>query len=304
MKKTSSLRRKIFKTLKYFEVDIYKPFMKRFKTKKLYEKSLRNYESLKQYVDARTLKPATGKLRELQMKYCEFSKEICDFIEKELNIKPILYYGSLLGAERHKGFIPWDDDIDFVLFREDYEKLIEYIKENMVFLESNCSIDNILKQYPNKLIGIHNFDMVKIIKGTDKNNNVQIDFFAMDFFDDDYSFEEYKEYHEYLRENLFFMKKHSVKKEFVRNEVKNNKKIVKKSNKIFYGTDNRTIYVPWQFNNAKDFFSYDDFFPLKKIKFEDIELYAPNNHIKLLEQMYGKDWESIPNTVTPTHGKV
>lgn len=57
--------------------------------------------------------------------------EIC----RENNLNYSIYYGSLIGVERHSGFIPWDDDIDIVMLRPDYNKLLTILaqKKDSVF---------------------------------------------------------------------------------------------------------------------------------------------------------------------------
>ncbi len=56
-----------------------------------------------------------------------FFDEIC----KRNNLTYYLGYGSLLGAIRHKGFIPWDDDVDVIMLQKDYLKFHKIIKEEI-----------------------------------------------------------------------------------------------------------------------------------------------------------------------------
>lgn len=64
-----------------------------------------------------------NKLRDLQMMQLEMLK-VLDQICRKHDIHYSLFAGTALGAVRHQGFIPWDDDLDVVMLREDYEKFL------------------------------------------------------------------------------------------------------------------------------------------------------------------------------------
>lgn len=48
-----------------------------------------------------------------------------DRVCKKLDIPYVLFAGTMLGAVRHRGFIPWDDDLDVLMFRKDYDRLLQ-----------------------------------------------------------------------------------------------------------------------------------------------------------------------------------
>jgi lipopolysaccharide cholinephosphotransferase len=65
------------------------------------------------------------KIKTIQLDILKVFDRFC----KENNLRYSLTYGSLLGAVRHKGFIPWDDDIDIMMPRPDYDNMLNIFNE-------------------------------------------------------------------------------------------------------------------------------------------------------------------------------
>lgn len=117
-------------------------------------------------------------LRSEQIKILDEIVRIC----KEENIKYFLDYGTLLGAVRHKGYIPWDDDIDIGMLRKDYNKFIRVATKKL-------KEDFILCYYKNEPHHFHTFAKVRL-KNTimleslyqhlDINNGIWVDIFPYD----------------------------------------------------------------------------------------------------------------------------
>lgn len=233
-------------------------------------------------------------LRRAQMRMLDILSEV-DKICRKHNITYWLDGGTCLGAVRHKGFIPWDDDIDIAVMRNDYKRLRKILKkelpENMVFQDETTE-----RLYP-----------AKMAKVRDKN-----------------SYFEETEMKTALKEQGIFIDIFPVEKGYVK---------VKTFIDFFYGrafrrlrhhNDNRKEYViallMWPFactmvGIARFFnflitsddliYSYGiptlnkyqlharDFVPTKPIVFENKEFMAPANADAYLRRLYG-DYMQIP----------
>ena len=107
---------------------------------------------------------------------CDF-KSLCD----KLCIRFYLGYGTLLGAARHKGFIPWDDDIDLLMTRADYNILVNYFKNNIDndFYLSALDINNNHSLIFGKLIQKNSEQ--ELSKYFDEFEGLSIDIFPLDY---------------------------------------------------------------------------------------------------------------------------
>lgn len=65
-------------------------------------------------------------IKQIQLEELKYIDQLC----RENGIEYSLTYGSLIGAVRHHGFIPWDDDIDIMMRRNDYEKLLSILSDS------------------------------------------------------------------------------------------------------------------------------------------------------------------------------
>ena len=87
-------------------------------------------------------------LKHLQQIELKILKEVISICESN-NLKYYAFGGTALGAVRHGGFIPWDDDIDIAMFRDDYDKLLEILDNN---LSDEYYVLNLYKHEKNRII--------------------------------------------------------------------------------------------------------------------------------------------------------
>lgn len=250
---------------------------------------------LNSYVDISKVKPAEGDLRNIQNSCLNILKKV-DEICKNNSLCYWLDAGTLLGSIRHKGFIPWDDDIDICMPRKDYEKIIKLLPDK-------------LKNYHIRLKA--EFDNNFQIRIIDNSNNAALDIFPMD---------------NYIKSNLTTGEKKEITKlirrarecfdrKFPSQKIKLEKinhlkiklfdyqnKIVLKGKHVdvpdaalFYGID-----FPYESANYL-IYNHDEIYPLLNAEFEGYNFPIPNKSDYYLKNLYGeymKFPKIIPNIET------
>lgn len=245
--------------------------------------------------------------------------KIVDQVCEKHNLDYWIEGGTLLGAVRNGGFIPWDDDLDIAMPREDYEKFLEIapkeLPEDLFIqnLETTSLAGNTWTQIKDR-----NSRMV-IDRKAKYHQGIYIDIFPCDI----YSENSLKRlFTESLMKKLYIFAyaiNAPLKKAYLSkiNIIKNIAKIILKvvffpfaifNKDIIYNRNLKTRHkrIEKMKKNPKLNYGYgtdilnfdtildiDIIYPLKKIKFEDGEFMAPNDVHRYLKKIYG-DYMQIP----------
>lgn len=127
------------------------------------------------------------KIWSIQLRLLKTIERVC----KEHNLQYYIIRGTLLGAVRHKGFIPWDDDIDIALMREDYNKLLNLPTDvfgEEVFLQTAANDMECFFGAYSRLRYNHSTAIDLKNWGRACNQGVWIDIFPIDTYDESEEF--------------------------------------------------------------------------------------------------------------------
>lgn len=285
-------------------------FTKKSKLKKISEDvfnaDLMKYTQITDTLEFKKLPCISKERRDYQLRLLNFAVEIIEEIENNTNIKPFMDGGTLLGAVRHGGFIPWDDDIDFAMTRKEYNELISYATNKYPCIDTSDwvrfqythTINKYIEQYPNQVIVIRLMDSFKFIKGV-PGDFVFIDFFALDYYNDFHTAITLQKYSNRIKQHVFSLKNYGEVFDFFNTEVAANKDIVERSNTLYAGIDNWDFY----YGEVCGIRRKSDIFPLIKMKFENVEFWAPANSHEYLKTVFN-DYNKMPTTLSFDRHKV
>ena len=245
---------------------------------------------------------AHQKFRTLYVELLIFIDNVC----RKYDIDYWLGFGTLLGAVRHGGFIPWDDDIDVVILRKDYDRLIEVLPKEIVKYDLNqyCGLTLLLEDRKNYFK-----DFSSAYDAKDKDGNylvdgkynflqiawlkpyVKIDIFPFDFIEDDKVNEIY---------DKFAPVQYKFHNDLLKGKVKYFDEIDNVRKKAGF-TDSKTK----QFSDTIEgvphwkirIFDYDKTFPLQTIEFEGHEFNCPKDCSHHLTRMFGPNYMDYPNII-------
>lgn len=254
--------------------------------KEMWQKRMRTLEAqvsfFKRHADIRHLKPATGKLRERQLDCVRTSAE---FLARTafLEIHPFLCGGNLIGYVRNGGFIPWDDDIDFSLIRSEYERLKDYCRTSLAE-----------EEWRFKDMADH-FSVWKCQNGAPGTG---MDFFVLDYYADDYPFEELLACSKRVRKRLMGVTALEEKIRVFEKAVKESgTHTTGASGRIYFGLDSTEMDHKYH----KGYIPEEVLFPLKEVTWEGERFFVPNKPEEFALHEFEDIWAFPRDVGIPGH---